>query len=72
MLSIGIAAEKSPMAPFRLVRLYRHLQAFMDIQGAMRRAGHNPTDIEVMDIINKIDNDTGGLDFQVNPLDNTK
>ena len=32
----------------------------------MRRAGHNPTDIEVLDIINKIDNETGGLDFEVN------
>ena len=35
------------------------------LQAAMRRAGHNPTDIEVLDIINKIDNDSGGLDFQV-------
>ena len=32
----------------------------------MRRAGHNPTDIEVLDIINKIDNETGGLDFEAN------
>ena len=31
----------------------------------MRRAGANPTDVEVTDIINKIDNDTGALDFQV-------
>ena len=31
----------------------------------MRRSGANPTDVEVTDIINKIDNDTGGLDFQV-------
>ena len=35
------------------------------VQAAMRRAGHNPTDIEVLDIINKIDNETGGLDFEV-------
>ena len=36
----------------------------------MRRSGANPTDVEVTDIINKIDNDTGALDFQVvtNPL----
>ena len=34
-------------------------------QLAMRRAGANPTDVEVTDIINKIDNDTGALDFQV-------
>ena len=38
------------------------------LQAAMRRAGHNPTDIEVLDIINKIDNDSGGLDFQVTYL----
>ena len=31
----------------------------------MRRAGANPTDVEVTDIINKIDNETGALDFQV-------
>ena len=31
----------------------------------MRRAGHNPTDIQVMDIINSIDNESGYLDFQV-------
>ena len=31
----------------------------------MRRAGQNPTDIEVLDIINKIDDETGCLDFQV-------
>ena len=31
----------------------------------MRRAGANPTDVEVTDIINKIDNETGAIDFQV-------
>ena len=31
----------------------------------MRRAGHNPTDIEVQDLINKIDSDAGTLSFQV-------
>lgn len=31
----------------------------------MRRAGQNPTDVEVLDIINKIDDDSGCLDFQV-------
>merc|ERR1711997_981259 len=30
----------------------------------MRRAGHNPTDVEVTDIINKIDSDSGNIDFQ--------
>ena len=31
----------------------------------MRRAGQNPTDIEVQDMINKIDNGSGTMDFQV-------
>ena len=34
-----------------------------DLQFAMRRAGQNPTDVEVQDLINKIDNGTGTLDF---------
>ena len=34
-------------------------------QAAMRRCGHNPTDIEVSDIINKIHDDTGSLTFDV-------
>ena len=38
----------------------------------MRRAGQNPTDTEVLDIINKMDNDTGGLDFQVMGENNAK
>ena len=29
----------------------------------MRRAGQNPTDIEVQDLINKIDDGSGTLDF---------
>ena len=29
----------------------------------MRRAGQNPTDVEVQDLINKIDDGTGTLDF---------
>ena len=31
----------------------------------MRRCGHNPTDIEVSDIINKIHDDSGSLDLEV-------
>ena len=27
----------------------------------MRRAGHNPTDIEVQDLVNKIDTESAGL-----------
>jgi len=38
--------------------------SYTSLQAAMRRAGHNPTDVEVYDIINKIDDDTGHLDFQ--------
>jgi len=29
----------------------------------MRRAGQNPTDVEVQDMINKIDDGSGTLDF---------
>ena len=31
------------------------------LQYAMRRAGQNPTDVEVQDIINKIDDGSGTL-----------
>ena len=31
----------------------------------MRRCGHNPTDIEVADIINKVHDDSGSIDFEV-------
>ena len=31
----------------------------------MRKAGANPTDIEVMEITNKIDNESGSFDFPV-------
>ena len=34
-----------------------------DLQYALRRAGQNPTDVEVQDLINKIDDGTGTLDF---------
>ena len=34
----------------------------------MRTAGANPTDIEVRDIINKIDNESGYLDFPVRTI----
>ena len=34
----------------------------------MRRAGQNPTDVEVQDMINQIDDGTGTLDFQVKIL----
>ena len=33
------------------------------LQNAMRRAGINPTDVEVQDMINKIDDGSGTLDF---------
>ena len=31
----------------------------------MRRCGHNPTDVEVADIINKVHDDTDSLGFEV-------
>ena len=31
----------------------------------MRRAGDNPTDVEMVSIINKYDNDEGCIDFKV-------
>ena len=31
----------------------------------MRRAGQNPTDIEVQDLINNIDDGSGTMDFEV-------
>jgi len=34
-----------------------------ELQYAMRRAGSNPTDVEVQDMINKIDDGSGTLDF---------
>ena len=37
----------------------------MHAQVAMRRCGHNPTDVEVADIINKIHDDSGTLDLEV-------
>merc|ERR1719430_1188817 len=35
-----------------------------DLQLAMRRAGQNPTDVEVQDMVNKIDDGSGVLDFE--------
>ena len=35
------------------------------LQNAMRRAGINPTDIEVQDMINKIDDGSGMLTFEM-------
>ena len=50
------------MGLIRLVFLYfatkNNIQA---LQYAMRRAGQNPTDVEVQDIINKIDDGSGTL-----------
>ena len=36
---------------------------YQDLQYAMRRAGQNPTDIEVQDMLNKIDDGSGVMDF---------
>ena len=40
----------------------------LHFQAVMRRCGHNPTDIEVADIINKVHDDTGGVGFEVRNL----
>ena len=37
---------------------------YQDLQYAMRRAGQNPTDIEVQDMLNKIDDGSGLMDFE--------
>ena len=34
-------------------------------KAAMRRAGDNPTDVEMVSIINKYDNDEGCIDLKV-------
>ena len=34
----------------------------------MRRAGQNPTDVEIVSIINKYDNDSGYIDFKVSVI----
>ena len=41
------------------------MHAMLPAQVAMRRCGHNPTDVEVADIINKIHDDSGTLDLEV-------
>ena len=38
------------------------------MKAAMRRAGQNPTDVEIVSIINKYDNDSGYIDFKVSVL----
>merc|ERR1712183_324880 len=38
--------------------------SYSSLQNAMRRAGRNPTDVEVLDIINKIDDGSGYLDLK--------
>ena len=63
--------NKNGTIPTRVVFLcpldlqYYQYQYFLtqDLQYAMRRAGQNPTDVEVQDLINKIDDGTGTLDF---------
>ena len=34
-------------------------------QSVMRRAGANPTDVEILEIVNKIDGESGTFDFPV-------
>ena len=39
--------------------------SIQELQSAMRRAGQNPTESEVQDMINKIDDGTSSLNFEV-------
>ncbi|XP_023345972.1 neo-calmodulin [Eurytemora carolleeae] len=39
--------------------------SYSSLQSAMRRAGQNPTDIEVSDLINNIHDGSGYLEFQI-------
>ena len=40
-----------------------NVRSFQDLQSALRRAGQNPTESEVQDMINKIDDGSASLDF---------
>ena len=52
----------------KLTSTYPKKMFLKELQYAMRRAGQNPTDVEVQDMINQIDDGTGTLDFQVKIL----
>ena len=65
MTLTGITVERSPTDLYRFRDERNCFLKNSNPQSAMRRAGHNPTDIEVYDIINKIDDESGHLDFQV-------
>ena len=43
--------------------MYFESSNLQELQYAMRRAGQNPTDVEVQDMVNKIDDGSGTLDF---------
>ena len=62
-LLTGAAAAGSPTGPYRWMEVCSVTLWFRSVFAVNH--GQNPTDIEVLDTINKIDNDTGGLDFQV-------
>ena len=44
-------------------RILTNLCSIQDLQSALRRAGQNPTESEVQDMINKIDDDSASLSF---------
>ena len=52
----------------RFYDVKKYINSTNFVQLRLRRAGHNPTDVEVTDIINKIDSDSGNIDFQVRLL----
>ena len=43
-----------------------------ELQYAMRRAGQNPTESEVQDMVNKIDDGSSSLNFEVNVINPSK
>ena len=43
--------------------MYTNLCSIQDLQSALRRAGQNPTESEVQDMINKIDDGSASLTF---------
>ena len=54
--SLQVKVSAIPLLPFFTIEL---------LQAAMRRGGVNPTDVEMVSIINKHDNTSGYIDIKV-------
>ncbi len=61
----GCGSPNSDETTYTVVLYICMYFVLQELQYAMRRAGQNPTDIEVQDLINKIDNGSGTMDFEV-------